>query len=434
MDAAPALPTVVVCSGVDGHWYDDRRVLSWLAPGGGRRRAGIVCTASHILARAGLLNGYRCTIHWENLAGFAETYPEIEATGELFNDRPQPLYLRRRDRRDGHDAVPHRRHPWREAGRSRSANRSCTTRSGQGRCATRGDRAAPRRSTARNGAAVKPMQENIEEPVDLLALSVELGQSRRNVERLFRKFMNCSPGRYYLGLRLQRARRPVPDQDVGDGVAISCGFSSATHFSKCIATISAWRGATTRAATGPAHRIQAGQSRWQASNERDVGQPGHGDNHAAALSVGFILTNNFTLTALSSIPGRVAARRRRRRRQPAVSVAAGTIIGTRPPNRSWSSCGIRVPGGAVPGSAEFDDIVVVGGLLHRGPPTGRAGGRLPALGGIRGVGLVGVCTGSFVLSRIGLMRGRRCCVSWYHHPTISGVPRPRAGRRPALRR
>ncbi|MFX8840760.1 AraC family transcriptional regulator, partial [Acinetobacter baumannii] len=44
---------------------------------------GALCTASHILARAGLLNGYRCTIHWENMAGFAETFPEIEATGEL---------------------------------------------------------------------------------------------------------------------------------------------------------------------------------------------------------------------------------------------------------------------------------------------------------------------------------------------------------------
>ena len=46
---APALPTVVVCSGVDGHWYDDRQVMAWL-----RRIAakgvtiGSVCTASHI--------------------------------------------------------------------------------------------------------------------------------------------------------------------------------------------------------------------------------------------------------------------------------------------------------------------------------------------------------------------------------------------------
>ena len=31
-----------------------------------------------------MLNGYRCTIHWENLASFSENFPEIEATSELF--------------------------------------------------------------------------------------------------------------------------------------------------------------------------------------------------------------------------------------------------------------------------------------------------------------------------------------------------------------
>ena len=79
---APALPTVVVCSGVDGHWYDDRQVMAWL-----RRMAakgvtiGSVCTASHILARAGLLQGYRCTTHWENLAGFSETFRRSRRPG-----------------------------------------------------------------------------------------------------------------------------------------------------------------------------------------------------------------------------------------------------------------------------------------------------------------------------------------------------------------
>src|SRR3546814_13524777 len=41
-------------------------------------------TGSYVLARAGLLDGYRCTIHWENLASFCEDFPEIEVTSELF--------------------------------------------------------------------------------------------------------------------------------------------------------------------------------------------------------------------------------------------------------------------------------------------------------------------------------------------------------------
>jgi transcriptional regulator GlxA family with amidase domain len=77
--------TVVVCSGIDGHWYQERRSLAWL-----RRQAkagavmGSLCTGAHILARAGLLEGYRCTIHWENLASFAESFPGLEARDELF--------------------------------------------------------------------------------------------------------------------------------------------------------------------------------------------------------------------------------------------------------------------------------------------------------------------------------------------------------------
>ena len=43
-----------------------------------------MCTGAHILAEAGILDGYRCTIHWENLPGFAEAFPEIKATGGLF--------------------------------------------------------------------------------------------------------------------------------------------------------------------------------------------------------------------------------------------------------------------------------------------------------------------------------------------------------------
>ena len=37
-----------------------------------------------ILAEAGLLDGYKCTIHWGNLPGFTEAFPEIDATGGLF--------------------------------------------------------------------------------------------------------------------------------------------------------------------------------------------------------------------------------------------------------------------------------------------------------------------------------------------------------------
>jgi transcriptional regulator GlxA family with amidase domain len=233
---APALPTVVVCSGVDGHWYDDRQVMAWL-----RRIAakgvtiGSVCTASHILARAGLLQGYRCTTHWENLAGFSETFQEIEATGELFTiDRNRftcaggtaavDLMLHRIAATHGERlAVEVAEQMLHDKIRPGSVLQRTAVQPNPG--IEQGELLA----------AIVLMQDNIEEPLDLLTLSNRLNQSRRNVERLFRKHLNCSPARYYLGLRLKRARQLLCQTKMSVmEVAISCGFVSATHFSKAL--------------------------------------------------------------------------------------------------------------------------------------------------------------------------------------------------------
>ncbi|WP_321345115.1 GlxA family transcriptional regulator [Breoghania sp.] len=133
-----------------------------------------------------------------------------------------------------------------------------------------------------------------------------------------------------------------------------------------------------------------------------------------ALSVGFLLTNNFTLTALSSFID-------------ALRLAADEGDGSRPIRCRWhvlgepdaprkSSCGIAV---APDAPYDFDlsgldYLVVVGGLLHRGPQLDAQGAACLARAAKAGIPLVGVCTGSFVLARSGLMQDRACCVSWYH--------------------
>jgi transcriptional regulator GlxA family with amidase domain len=62
----------------------------------------------------------------------------------------------------------------------------------------------------------------------------------------------------------------------------------------------------------------------------------------------------------------------------------------------------------------FDYIVVVGGLLHGGqkvPAEIYAFLRSAARAGVK---LIGLCTGSFVLARAGLLDGYVACVSWFH--------------------
>ena len=231
---APNLPTIIVCSGIDGHWYEDRTIFAWLRRIAARGATlGSVCTASHILARAGLLDGYRCTVHWENLAGFSETFPRLEATGELFTvDRNRFTCaggMAAADMMLNRIAATH--------GDELAAQISEQMLHEKIRPGEMRQHAAPQQPRAMDGdelqAAIRLMLENIEHPLDLVTLADRLGQSRRNIERLFRKRLDCSPARYYLGLRLIRARQLLSQtrKSVLE-VALCCGFASATHFSQ----------------------------------------------------------------------------------------------------------------------------------------------------------------------------------------------------------
>jgi transcriptional regulator GlxA family with amidase domain len=80
-----AIPAIAVVSGIEAEHYKGCDIFAWL-----RRQdrkgteIGALCTGSHVLARAGLLDGYICTIHWENLPGFREAFPDIEVADDLF--------------------------------------------------------------------------------------------------------------------------------------------------------------------------------------------------------------------------------------------------------------------------------------------------------------------------------------------------------------
>ncbi|HET9446766.1 MAG TPA: AraC family transcriptional regulator, partial [Steroidobacteraceae bacterium] len=79
------LDLVLVCAGGNPATFDDAATFAWL-----RRLArrgvtmGGISGGPYILARAGLLNGRRCTIHWEHAPAFAETFPKVQLTRSLF--------------------------------------------------------------------------------------------------------------------------------------------------------------------------------------------------------------------------------------------------------------------------------------------------------------------------------------------------------------
>lgn len=78
------------------------------------------------------------------------------------------------------------------------------------------------------------MTSNIEEPLSIEELASCVNSSRRRIERLFQTYLETTPSRYYLELRITQARRLLlQSNDSIANIAISCGFLSSTHFSHC---------------------------------------------------------------------------------------------------------------------------------------------------------------------------------------------------------
>jgi transcriptional regulator GlxA family with amidase domain len=81
---------------------------------------------------------------------------------------------------------------------------------------------------------IHEMEANIEDPVSPAELAKQVGLSTRQLERLFRRYLNRSPKRYYMELRLGKARNLLMQTDMSViNVALACGFTSPSHFSKC---------------------------------------------------------------------------------------------------------------------------------------------------------------------------------------------------------
>ncbi|MFT4520410.1 MAG: transcriptional regulator GlxA family with amidase domain [Halioglobus sp.] len=195
---------------------------------------GAMCTGTYALAAAGLLEGSRCTIHWENLASLREQFPRLLISSSLFViDRNRytcsggissiDLMLSVIGRFHGHPLV-----------QEISEQFTCE------RIRTEVDlQRAPLQyligaSQPKLVDAVAMMEANIEEPLSLDDVAAYVTISRRQLERLFDKYLHCSPSRYYLELRLYRARLLLVQTSMPIiEVAVSCGFSTAPHFSKC---------------------------------------------------------------------------------------------------------------------------------------------------------------------------------------------------------
>ncbi|MEH6458076.1 MAG: GlxA family transcriptional regulator [Cocleimonas sp.] len=227
--------TLFVCGGtkIRDAWSDS--IGKWLRQQDRKGAVlGSLCTGTYILAKAGLLDDYRCTIHWENISSTREEFPQLQLTDDVYEiDRNRytcaggttPIDLMH------HIVTMHH-------GRQLAAAISEEFLVDHVRGMTDRQRIPLRQqigtSQPKLTEAVMLMEANIEDPLTPDELSSLVKISRRQLERLFRSYLSCTPTQYYLGLRLRNARRLLlqTEKAIID-ISLVCGFSSAPHFSKC---------------------------------------------------------------------------------------------------------------------------------------------------------------------------------------------------------
>ncbi|RBI70842.1 GlxA family transcriptional regulator [Roseovarius sp. TE539] len=227
--------TVLICGGSDIQGATTKRLLNWVRREARRGlRMGGLCTASYVLARAGLLDGKRATIHWENHDSFAEEFEEVELTKSVFT-----LDGNRMTTAGGTSSIDLMLKLIADEHGEKLAN-SVADQLIYSSIRTDQDTqrlSVPTRIGVRHpklSQVIQMMENNIEEPISPSILAKEVGMSTRQLERLFRRYLSRSPKRYYMELRLQKARNLLMQTDMTViNVALACGFASPSHFSKC---------------------------------------------------------------------------------------------------------------------------------------------------------------------------------------------------------
>lgn len=233
-DTMKNVDCIIVCGGRRIEKNTNRPLLKWLqfaAQNG--ISLGAVCTGSYVLAEAGLLDGYRCSIHWENMASLIDAYPNVSVSRKVFTiDRnrftssggttPVDMMLHFIKLQCGGDI---------SAGVAEQFIYERIRRSDD-------EQKIPLQHAIGHQSeklviAAELMEANIKEPISQEDLASYVDLSRRQLQRLFQRYLFCTPSRHYLQVRLQRARQLLRQTSMSlIEISASTGFVSSSHFSK----------------------------------------------------------------------------------------------------------------------------------------------------------------------------------------------------------
>lgn len=234
LDDLPRCDRLFVVSGVQMRNRITPALLAMLR----RERArgtniGALCSGAYILAKAGFLDGQKCAIHWDYHDSFMEEFPDIPLVRNVFvadektitasgGSATADLMLHLIERDHGRDlAVAVADQMVYTAVREATAEQRVSLQS---------------RNGMRNPhltKAIARMQDHIEDPISPSIIAADLGISTRQLERLFGRYLNTSPKKYFMELRLERGRHLLLQTEMSvTEIACACGFEATGHFTR----------------------------------------------------------------------------------------------------------------------------------------------------------------------------------------------------------
>lgn len=232
---ADTLDALFLVAGIAAHLLDSEGMRSWLRQrNNGKRLIGSISTGSLLLARAGLLDRKRCTIHWESHQSLLEEHSEATVTGELFEQDGRiwtcsggvaglDMMLHLIGLQHGnalmHQVAEQCVHP------SIRSSHDKQRMSLESRLGIHNPKLI---------SAITLMQNHLEGLLSCEDIARMVGLSYRQMQRLFSEQLQLTPAQYYLKLRLERARELLLSSSLPIlEVALACGFSTTSHFARC---------------------------------------------------------------------------------------------------------------------------------------------------------------------------------------------------------
>ncbi len=231
---AGRLDAIVVCAGGNPQAFDHSPTFAFLRKAARHGvQLGGVSAGPYLLAQAGLLEGYRCTVHWEHIPAFTETFPFLHLSRSLFEiDRDRftcaggiaALDMMHAMIRIDHGAML----------ASAVSDWFLQTEVRRGEVA---QRLSP---TERFGVhhpklvqTLLRMEREIENPLPPGELAEKAGVSLRQLERLFARYLGTTIHRHYQRTRLEHARILLRQTTKSiSEIALATGFAAPTQFSR----------------------------------------------------------------------------------------------------------------------------------------------------------------------------------------------------------